>query len=372
MDETSIRLYNVERAGHLTLEARLLKRSPRSLTSAATTSQTRGMFTLVAFVCDNKEIQDILPQIVIVNEKHLSRAEPSAALRMHLEANTVLWTAAKAWVTGPIMCKIVSLLAKHLAPYRRSHHFILSTDGYRAHLTWPVWRALNRARIMYHLIPAKMTWALQPCDTHVFSVLKTTLRRECQTLALTQSNGRLTMTLLFRALTRTITTVLRGVSWRTAFWDLGLTGVQTAVSDRVLSKLHTRGRPCVANTLPTLQELQAVFPVRSVLPIDDIFGWFTAASDAPARVRPVVAAAASHHEHAAVDPLRPWAGRTRSAASLAARAPEPEAPACPRPEMTLAAPTTTAALPPRVVPRGRRLLPWQPRLPQQPPAPPPP
>ena len=168
MDETSIRLYNVERAGHLTLEARLLKRSARSLTSEASTSQSRGTLTVVAFVCDNREIQDILPQILIVNERHLSRAEPAAALRMHLGPNTVVWQASRAWITSSMMCKIVNQLDKSLEPYRRSHHFILSTYAYRAHLTRPVWRALNRCRIMYHVSPAKMTWVLQHA-THMFS-----------------------------------------------------------------------------------------------------------------------------------------------------------------------------------------------------------
>ena len=200
MDETSIRLHQAVRAGHLTTTARLLKRSARSLTSNATTSETRGMFTLIAFVCDKKDIQNILPQILIVNDKHLSKTEPAAVLRQHLEANMVLWTASKAWVTSTLMCKIVRHLNKCLKQYKNTHHFILSSDGYRAHLTKPVWRALNRARIMYHLIPAKMTWALQPCDTHVFARLKDVLRHECQVRTLETSDGRLTMSLLCAAL----------------------------------------------------------------------------------------------------------------------------------------------------------------------------
>ena len=367
MDETSIRLFSVERAGHLTSHARLLKRGPRSLTSSASTAQARGMLTLVAFVCDNNRIQSILPQILIVNEKHLSRAEPAAALRRQLDANTVLWTASKAWVTGNVMCKIIHLLAKHLAPFRRSHHFILSTDGYRAHLTRPVWRAVNRARIMYHLIPAKMTWVMQPCDTHVFATLKTTLRRECQALALLQPDGRVTMTLLIEALSRTIAKVFRATSWHSAFADLGLTGVQTNVSDRVLTKVGLQGRPCVAAALPTLEELQSVFPARCILPIDDIFGWFWVADGSAAHEASVTHAASSLASPAAVDPLRPWAGRTRSTASLPASAPDSTPPAWPPSRTTSAAPTREVPPPARLVPRGRRLLPWLPRPPPLPP-----
>ena len=369
MDETSIRLHQAVRCGHLTTSARLLKRSARALTSSATTAQTRGMCTLVAFVSDKREVQDILPQVLLVNGKHLSKAEPAAALRMHLDANTVLWTASKAWVTSTMMCKIVKLLHKHLAPYQDAYHFILTADGYRAHLTRDVWRTMNRTRVMYHLIPAKMTWALQPCDTHVFAVLKDTLRRECQRLALSQQDGRLTLSLLLQALARCIASVLRGVSWRSAFWDVGLTGVQATLSDRVLEKLDMRERPRISHDLPSLTELQCVFPARSVLPIDDIFGWFT--MPAPMRVPDhAVAAAAAINSPSAVHPLRPWLGRTRSGSSLALPDPEQRPPTCPPPEMSSPAPTVPPPPLPRLLPRGRRLLPWaplQPRLPAQPP-----
>ena len=90
------------------------------------------------------------------------------------------------------------------------------------------------------------------------------------------------MTLLVRALGQTVSTVLRGRSWRNAFWDLGLTGVQACLSETVLEKIQLTERPCVASMLPTLAELQAVFPARSVLPIDDIFGWFMPAAAATA------------------------------------------------------------------------------------------
>ena len=106
------------------------------------------------------------------------------------------------------------------------------------------------------------------------------------------------------------------------------------------------GRPCIASMLPTFAELQAVFPARSVLPIDDIFGWFIAANNATARVPPVVVAAVAQHTVAAVDPLRLWVGRTCSSSSLAAAEPEPKAPAWPASEMTSAAPMGSATAAP--------------------------
>ena len=371
MDETAIKLYQAVRAGHLTFHARALKRSARSLTTSATASQTRGMFTLVAFVCDDEMIQNVLPQICLVNEKHLTKAEPAAALRAYLDANSVLWTSSKAWVTSTLMCKIVKLLKKHLQPFFATHHFILTADGYRAHLTKPVWGAVNRARIMYHLIPAKMTWILQPCDSHVFAVLKNTLQHECQSLVLKTVDGRLTMSLLFQALARSILVVLRNRSWRTAFWDVGLTGTQAAVSDHVLAKLGLHGRPRVDDELPSLQELQAVFPGRVILPIVEIFEWFTfspAASPIPrpasAHVVLAMQSRAAHH---------PLVGRLSSSSALDLDSAPHAASAAPCPAMMPKPnpPRPPPATLPSAVPRGRRLLPWRPRLwrPLLPPAP---
>ena len=178
-----------------------------------------------------------------MNEKHLSNVEPPAALRRHLDTHAVLWTASMAWVTSIVTCKIANRFHNHLAPYQDTYHKILSSGGCRAHLTRAVCRALKRTRIMYHLLPAKMTWELRPIDTDVFRVLQDILRRECQRLALPQQDERLTWSLLLQRLARTIPSDLSGASWRSAFWDISLNGVQATVSDRVLEKLQLRGRP---------------------------------------------------------------------------------------------------------------------------------
>ena len=171
MDATGFRLYSECKNGHMTLQAKTLKRSARSLTNPATRAQTRGMFSLLAFICDDATIQHALPQIVLVKNTHMAGLS-IAEMRSELPENTVLWTAQKAWMTGDLMCRAIRVLHKHLKKYMRTCQFILSSDAFRAHLTRNVWRTLARKGFMYHLIPAKMTWVMQPCDTHVFASLK--------------------------------------------------------------------------------------------------------------------------------------------------------------------------------------------------------
>ena len=368
MDETGIRLYSECKNGHMTLQAKTLKRSARSLTNPATRAQTRGMFSLLAFICDDATIQHALPQIVLVKNTHMAGLS-IAEMRSELPENTVLWTAQKAWMTGDLMCRAIRVLHKHLKKYMRTCQFILSSDAFRAHLTRNVWRTLARKGFMYHLIPAKMTWVMQPCDTHVFASLKRVLLEETQTLALRTADGRLTMKLLFAALALTIGSVLRGTSWRQAFWDLGLTGTQACLSETLLDKLMLRTRPRVPSTMPTLQHLQHVFPARAILPIDDIFAFFTVErhdSDSE-QENPAAAADAQPPPN----PDRPWLYRLRSGSALLNRPPHlpAAAPACPAAGPNL----LTAAQPPArmssALPRGQRLLPGLPRPAPRPPAP---
>lgn len=161
------------------------------------------------------------------------------------------------------MCKVVELLKQTLQPYRTAHHFIVSADAYRA-LSSPCLACFRESSDYVSLHPCPMTWVLQPCATHVFAQLKNTLCHECPMRTVASANGHLTMTMLLQALAATISLVLRNVCWRSAFWELGLTGVQACLSQRLLDKLEMSTRPYASDDLPTLQNLQDVFPNRAV------------------------------------------------------------------------------------------------------------
>ena len=78
------------------------------------------MFTLVSIICDDVDIQNVLPQVLLVNEKHLSKFEPAANLRQMLDAHTTLWVVKKVWMTSELMCKVIKLLKQALRPYRNT------------------------------------------------------------------------------------------------------------------------------------------------------------------------------------------------------------------------------------------------------------
>ena len=114
---------------------------------------------------------------------------------------------------------------------------ILSSDVFRAHTTKEVWRVMARLNFFYFLIPARMTWVVQPCDTHVFAQLKRHLQEGRQTAAVRAEKGGVSVATLINLVGVLVQTVLRGQSWGRAFDDLGLVGNQSAVSCTVLGKL---------------------------------------------------------------------------------------------------------------------------------------
>lgn len=383
MDETSIRLYQDAGPGLMTAAARKLQRSPRSLTRQVPRGVTRAMLTLATFVTDDPLAQAQLPQVLIVSSKLTSAAEVEAWRGM-LPPHVVVWREARCWMTTQLMSRLLRLLSaslRHLLPERC---VILSADAFRAHLARPAWVTAHRLGFYYHLIPARMTWALQPCDTHVFRDFKRRLAVEALGDAARAEGGLLTQRMLVAAVGRTIDSVLRSRSWTAAFRDTGLTGSQDQVSARTMSKLGATAPLDCGRDLPTLAMLRDIFPRRAIIPIEDVFGAFLpkpAGASAPASsVRRTGVRGAA----AGCLPASPWRGRLRSSSALpesASAASETERPcriamARPRAISTPPTPTSATAAPGRrTVPVGHR-LPLPPRLPpprreSPPPAPPP-
>ena len=83
-----------------------------------------------------------------------------------------LWRLKKAWMTTEVMEKYIVLLGGILKEFQTTHRFILYLDALRVHVSPKVLRAASRANLWICVIPAKMTWALQPCDAHVFASYK--------------------------------------------------------------------------------------------------------------------------------------------------------------------------------------------------------
>lgn len=273
VDETSVKLLPEPGVGYLAEKARIMKRSPRSLVYSTPRGNTRAAFSYVCMVTDDAEIQQILPQLLLVNKKVVS-VKDMATIRDILPPNIHVWHGESSWTTTSRMKAVIKLLIDSLAGKLENRQVFLTADCFRAHITQPVWRACKTHRIFYSLVPSKMTWALQPCDTHVFASFKRHLQQKCHESMLAQPDGALTTIGVFKAVVASISEIVCSRSWEKAFADTGLVGNQSTVSARVLQKLGFSQVPLVGNDLPTLAMLQSVFPKNTVIPVMLVFGCF--------------------------------------------------------------------------------------------------
>ena len=110
--------------------ARARKRSGQSLTRDVKRGQARTNFTHVAFICDDADIQPLLPQVILVSQKTMS-AETAASVMESLPPPCVFLRCKSAWVTEDIMVDIAGMVGKRRAPFRATHAFTLFAEQAR-------------------------------------------------------------------------------------------------------------------------------------------------------------------------------------------------------------------------------------------------
>ena len=135
-----------------------------------------------------------------------------------------------------------------------------------------VLRAASRANLWICVIPSKMTWALQPCDTHVFASYTRLLGGEYQRSSGLTPAGDITWELLLESLWHVVNTLVQGKDWSAAFDSVGIRGQQRALSDRTRRKLqYPLQPPQVQATLPPLSDFVQIWPKGVRIPIHELF-----------------------------------------------------------------------------------------------------
>ena len=339
MDETSVRLVPEEGKGHVSSRAYRLLCCGTPLGRNASLSAQRSAITHVTAISDDPEIQKRLPQVVLVGVNQVTEAR---AYRLGTEApDTVhIWREKKAWMTIELMVRYILLLGRCLQDLQSTHRCIVFVDALRSHVSPAVLRAASRSNLWICVIPSKMTWALQPCDTHVFAMYKRMLGEEYQRRSGLTAAGDMTWELLLQSMWHVLTTLVQAKEWATAFDSVGIRGHQRALSDRTRRKLqYPLGEPQIEPSLPPLSDFELIWPKGVRIPIHDLF--------LPVerflrglRPEPLVHGVSQPSlPPKGVGEMQAWFGRTRSSSagaassSTASARPEPcRAPAAPRTE----------------------------------------
>ena len=226
----------------------------------ASLAARRSTITHVAAICDKPDFQRLLPQVVLVGENQVTEAR-LAALRLSSPECAHIWSYSTGWMTTVIMCRYVRLLGRCLKDFRRSHRFILFVDALRAHINAAVLRAAASVGLWICVIPGKLTWALQPCDTHLFASYKRILSEEVQRRSGMTARGEVSWEIVLGAMWHVVAVIMHSKDWSRSFSSVGIANEQRNISARTRRKLQMEaGTPiAVGRHLPTLSDLTHIF-----------------------------------------------------------------------------------------------------------------
>jgi len=274
-DETCIPLIQSSHGGLLVHDAALLQRSPQSLTRDVSRAEMRTNLTYVAFISDDPAIQHLLPQFIIVSKRTLCDAAV-VRLKDHMPESCILLRQDKAWVSQNTLIYMFEEISRRLRPLSPDVNIIVYADAYRAHICSRVLRTYGRLYMRFVCIPAGLTWVLQPCDTHLFALLKHHYRIQSEVANMSARRPGVNVVHILTALGAAIDHIMQRTSWSSAFRGLGLCGHQALVSARVRHKLSLPDVPIhLPHGLPSLQQLELIFPRKAAIPIMDVFAFFT-------------------------------------------------------------------------------------------------
>ena len=225
---------------------------------STSTQDLRGHISMVTFITHDSAMQPKLPQILLGGPgrftwKLMKEVGPGVPDNIHL------WRLASGWNSQETMCTILNILAATLKEVQASREVILLLDMARCHMHKSVSDVARKHAIRLVYIPAKMTWLVQPCDTHCFARMKSYLRKSWHSAQCKSTSGVVSVQEWLQVIITGMDSVLRRTSWRKAFEDTGILQNQTLLSRFVLAALGLHEPPHVPCTQPTVDMLQVIF-----------------------------------------------------------------------------------------------------------------
>jgi hypothetical protein len=256
VDETAMTLGF---AGHSGTRKPKNKHEPCLLQDVA---PTRGTFSNIAFICDNPEVQILLPQIIVGNESLLPK-KVLDDLSDKLPPNVYLCREKSGWITAAMFAVALRWLARATQHLSKTHLLVVLLDCAPIHLHELVWQEAKKQNMALCLIPNGCTWLLQPLDTHVFRKYKAYIRQEYNRQQAVAQRHSVPVGALILMVCKAIRFVLQGFCWDTSFDNNGYAVEGRVVSDRVLTSLRLETvssleEPSLLELLPTILPRRAL------------------------------------------------------------------------------------------------------------------
>ena len=235
----------------------------------------RRYVTFACTICDDARIQKVLPQFIVANHVTL-KAKEMTTIREACRPGFVLIRQKSAWVNEKLFISMIRRIVIALAPFMDSMQPVLFFDCARLHLSGfiafscndsgtlsfagAVLRACQKAQIWPLTIPPKLTWRLQPLDTHCFYSFKTALQHIYQRHRAREAKYDVGTAEFLQCVYQAVELVIEKRSWHNAFNENGFGARQNLLSKGARADLCIHDASNVKEGAPTLEDMAFCFP----------------------------------------------------------------------------------------------------------------
>ena len=311
LDESAVKIWMAPGKGLIARSSLNVVRGARCI-SPATLKQQRVCLTHVAFVCDKTSIQVYLLHVTIGNEAVL-QLYIQREIEPQLFSNVYSVRRKSARVDAGYMAVIIALLGKILKPFLGTVQPILLMDALPARVAQTVFRAAARCGFWVVVVPAKLTWLIQPADTHAFYKYKMYLKKRYLEARARSAEGELQLREVLMAMNDGVRYAFQAHDRSKAFDGNGFGHQQRLLRTTVMQEAGSTMPVVIPPNGPNLSQLRSIWPSGGDVPLDDVFAPFLTSPDDVATSDDVHSAARRAAPRAA-GPLsegEPWLERVR-------------------------------------------------------------
>ena len=181
----------------------------------------RGTVTAIVMTCQRKDVQTVLPQVILGNEHVFPKVALEEATG-RLPGTVHFWRQKSSWNTAATMCEVLKLLVEALQQFEGMQPTLL-VEYVSLHVHRDVLEQALMLKLFMCCLPASMTWLLQPLDTHCLVWYKAYLRKLWRREQ-ADSAGHVSFSSWIPLLAKVSTVFLCKRSWTQSFEAAGLVG----------------------------------------------------------------------------------------------------------------------------------------------------
>ena len=211
-------------------------------------------------ICTESELQPLLPQVMIVGAKVL-RKQDVDLVRAALPQNVYVLRRESGWNNTEVQTEIVKLTQRVLEAHLHRYQVIWMSDACTTHMAPEVMRAIGTAGFWYCIIPANLTWLLQPLDVVTFVLLKRFIKNEF-TETLGEATEHAKVIRMIGIVVIAIRKIFQARSWVRAFAYVGAMGAQGDVTGTLKVELGWEAVPEIPRNRPTNVDIARCLPRR--------------------------------------------------------------------------------------------------------------